>query len=149
MHSIPARHQHRHFKTLIVLVLAMTGGTLFLFWLGKLSPATPLRATTWNQILVRAHDSGTDRGFFHFRIDPQGQLYQSEAWQARQRASRGDGAIRIVVTRNSTEPRITQEQTMALSRLVADLSRRFRIASDRVHVDQTRRVASIPDRGEF
>lgn len=127
----------------------MTGGTFFLFWIGKLAPVTPLRAKVWNQIVVRSVSPTEDRGFFHFRVDREGRLYQSNAWSNGRRASPGEGAIYILVSRASDGPEILPAQTRAISVIVSDLTQRYHIPPDRVSVDEPRRVANIGNLGEF
>ncbi len=144
-----ARYQHRHLKTLIVLVVAMTGGTFFLFWIGKLAPVTPLRAKVWNQIVVRSVGPTEDRGFFHFRVDQEGRLYQSNAWSNGRRAAPGEGAIYVLVSRASANPGISAAQTRAISVIVSDLTQRYHIPADHVIVDEPRRIADIGTQGEF
>lgn len=138
------RHQHRHFKTLIVLVLSMTGGTYFLFWVGGLAPVTPLRGSTglavdapsaWDRIQVQARPTGDREPFFHFRIDPTGRLLESRAWQAGQGSGRATGTIHILVSCSTTEARLTASQSSALVRLIADLRGRYGIAKDRVVIE--------------
>lgn len=141
---MPARiapHPHRHFKTLIVLVLSMTGATFFLFWLANLSPVTPLRARpmqslNWDSISVRAERPGDTRGFFHFRIDEDGKLYQTSAWKAGQPSANLPGAIHILLSSDSGSDRPTVAQASSLSRTISELRRRYGIGESQVHVDR-------------
>ena len=133
------RHQHRHYKTLITLVVAMTGGTFFLYGIGKLSPVvpvTPLRAeartaVTWNGINVRTHILGTARGFYHYRIDEAGRLSPSNAWDDR-RDPTGDGTIQILITSPSDDGGVTAAQTKQLTALLGSLRKDYQIPKDRV-----------------
>lgn len=138
-----ARHQHRHYKTLIVLVMSMTGGTMFLFWIGQLAPVTPLRsstptARTWTQIAVRSQDAREQDGFHHFKIDEAGRPSVSEAWDQAKHDARGSGTVHILVTCESTEARLTTVQAEKLKRLIDILRTEHRIAPDRVRISQSR-----------
>lgn len=154
MQSVPVRqHQHRHYKTLIVLVLAMTGGMLFLFWVAELAPVTPLRsqlpaAAPWDRILVKAQDLSSPKGFCHFYIDEQGQPFKSRAWEDKREEPGNDGAIVVIVGCESSDGRLTNPQATALSRVIADLRAQHRIRGDRVEVVHASRLASS-DSGEF
>jgi hypothetical protein len=146
MPASAARHQFRHYKTLIVLVVAMTGSTIFLYWLGRLAPVTPLRAKTpaaWNQIVVRAAGPRTDEGFYHFKIDRQGRVSESSAWSAQRSAQNGEGAIHVVIACVSADSKLTPTQTKALSRTIDGLRKTYGIASDRVRVAPAPQVASL------
>ncbi len=136
MAASKSRHQHRHYKTLIALVLSMTGGTFFLLWVGRLSPVTPLlgqvaSAQRWNDIAVRAEDDRNPRGFFHLRIDESGMLYQSSAWKNGQPDPDHPETIHVLLTSSGG---VTPAQTQTLSRTIADLCRRHGIASEHVSV---------------
>lgn len=136
MAASKSRHQHRHYKTLIALVLSMTGGTFFLLWVGRLTPVTPLRgqvaaAQRWNEITVRAESDHNPRGFFHLRIDEAGQLFQSSAWKIGQPDPDHPEAIHVLLT---SAAGVTPAQTQTLSRTIADLRRQHGIASERVSV---------------
>ena len=141
---MPARiasHSHRHFKTLIVLVFSMTGATFSLFWLANLSPVTPLRARpiqtlNWHSISVHAEKPGDARGFFHFRIDEAGKLYQTSAWKAGQPSANLPGAIHILLSADNGLAKPTTAQTASLSRTISELRRRYSIGESRVHVDR-------------
>ncbi len=155
MQSVPVRqHQHRHYKTLIILVLAMTGGMLFLFWVAEMAPVTPLRSQVpatepWDRILVKAQDLSSPKGFCHIYIDEQGQPFKSRAWEERREQPGNDGAIVVVVGCESAEGRLTNSQAKALSRIIADLRARHRIRGDHVEVVTPSRLASSGDDGEF
>lgn len=133
--------QHRHFKTLLVLVLAMTGGTFLLFGVAKLAPVmhvAPLRAEalparTWTQVVVRSATADVPKGFFHWRIDEVGRLYQTDAWANGQDPS-GDGTIQVLISTSAPGGGVTPKQTRQLTRLLADLQSQFDIAKDRVRV---------------
>jgi len=133
--------QQRHFKTLIALVLAMTGGTLLLFGVAKLTPVmhvAPLRADaraakTWTQVVVRSAAADSPKGFFHWRIDEVGRLYQTDAWANGQDSS-GDGSIQVLISTSAPGGKITPKQSQQLTRLLADLQGQFGISKDRVRV---------------
>lgn len=141
MPAIAMRYQHRHYKTLIVLVLSMTGGTFFLYWVGKLSPVmhirpTPLRAESpapqaWNQISVRTQTIGQPVGFYHWRIDPQGRLSSSDAWKSGI-DPQADGSIQVVVATHSSNSGISSGQVKQLGLLLADLREVHHIPKDRI-----------------
>jgi len=139
-------HQHRHFKTLIVLVLAMTGGTILLYWIAQIAPITPLRGTAaasgpWTRIAVRAQVAGTPHGFFHYRIDQTGRLFQSYAWLSGQHSRRSPDAIHILLTCPDRDLRISPAQARELSRLISKLRREHGIPQTRVSVESARGVA--------
>lgn len=150
MRATTARNQYRHYRTLIALVLAMSAGTSLLFWLARFSPVTPLRSTAqaslqWTQISVRAESEQAPRGFFHYRIDEAGHLYQSYAWKAGQ-ADRGTPkTIHILLTCHDVDARVTEPQARTLSKVISQLRDQYDIAADRVYVEATRGVA---ERGE-
>jgi membrane protein implicated in regulation of membrane protease activity len=140
------RHQFRHFKTLIVLVLAMTGGTIFLYWVGRLAPVTPLRAkmpAAWSQIVVRAADSRADQGFFHLQIDEQGHVNESSAWAGQRYAANSEGTIHVVVSSSTADGKLTKVQTDALSRTLNGLRKNFGIPTDRIRTVQSPQVAGL------
>lgn len=131
------RSQHRHYKTLIVLVVAMTGGTLFLYWVGQLSPVTPLRSSTpsaeaWRQIGIRVQPTSEFAGFYHWRVDEHGDLYRSAAWRQGQQDPTLPGTIQILLTTAARTDRVGENQAKALARLVGDLRERYHIQEDRV-----------------
>ncbi|HVP12845.1 MAG TPA: hypothetical protein VMV94_16850 [Phycisphaerae bacterium] len=147
-----ARHQFRHFKTLIVLVVAMTGSTIFLYWLGRLAPVTPLRAKTpaaWNQILVRANGPRTDEGFYHLKIDQQGRVSESSAWGGQRYAQNSEGTIHLLVACDAPDTKLTPTQTAALSRTIADLRKTYGIPSDHIRVAQSAQTANFGDQISF
>ena len=147
-----SRHQFRHFKTLIVLVLAMTGGTIFLYWVGRLAPVTPLRAKTpaaWSQILVRATDPQADQGFFHFRIDEQGHVDESNAWAGQRYAANSEGTIHLVVSCSAADGKLTTAQTNALTRTLTGLRKTFGIPTERIHTAQSPQVAGLGNALDF
>jgi len=133
--------QQRHFKTLIALVLAMTGGTFLLFGVAKLTPVmhvAPLRADarpakTWTQVVVRSAAADSPKGFFHWRIDEVGRLYQTDAWANGQDPS-GDGSIQVLISTSVPGGEVTPKQSRQLTRLLADLQGQFGISKDRVRV---------------
>ncbi len=147
MPATTVRHQHRHFKTLIVLVLSMTGGTMFLFWVGGLAPVTPLRGKTvaavenddagsWSRISVRAHRSDQTLGFHHFRIDQQGRISEHLAWRAGLQDTRSPGTVHVVLSCRSASRGVRPIQTKVLARLIADLRAQYHIPKDRVRIDR-------------
>jgi hypothetical protein len=148
MLATPVAHRHRHYKTLALLVLSMTAGTSFLFWLGNLAPVTPLRgsakaARPWTRIAVRAEAAAAGRGFFHYRIDENGRLFQSSAWKSGLHDPRRPGAILVLLTTGRHESRPTPLQQAALARLLDDLRDRHAISADQVRYDSSRALASI------
>lgn len=145
MAAIQARHQHRHFKTLIVLVLAMTGGTFLLFTIAQFSPVTPLRASAgpWNQIVVRTEGPQTDRGFFHYRIDDSGRLFQSYAWKAGQHDRSSPGAIHVLLTCTDHKMQVTGAQARTLSVILQQLQQQFAVSSDAISVDAGESLAEV------
>lgn len=150
MSASAVRHQYRHYRTLIVLVLAMTAGTVLLFWLARFSPVTPLRSTassgrTWSQISVRAECVASSHGFFHYRIDENGRLFQSHAWQVGQAERSSPKTVQILLTCADRDAKISSAQTRMLSRLISQLCQEHGIPADRVFVEASRGVA---DRGE-
>lgn len=159
MAAATVRHQHRHYKTLIVLVLAMTGGTFLLFWVGKLAPVIPLRGNTqvapsWDRILVRAEpaDAVTASGFYHLRIDGCGWLYQSSAWNAGRQDRNAPGTIQLVLTSDQPGGKITPAQSQALSHVIADLCKQYRIRPERIAVTQSPgppRLAGMAENSDY
>jgi len=133
------QQQHRHYKTLIVLVASMTAGTLMLYSLAQLSPrVTPLSSRTpgqWNRISIRALTSDAPRGFFHFRIDADGRLFQSRAWDAGQYERGTPGTVHVLLTCQRSDRRVTSSQADTLSRIISQLRRELSIESDNVTVD--------------
>jgi len=140
MSAASAAHKHRHYKTLILLVVSMTVGAFFLFWLGQMAPVTPLRGKAagpdkWSRVVVRtAADNQSDLGFFHYRIDGAGQLYQTAAWKNNMHDPRHQGAIEIVVSLPSADAGISRIQEKSLARLVSDLRRKFSIPADQIRL---------------
>ncbi|MBX3395142.1 MAG: N-acetylmuramoyl-L-alanine amidase [Phycisphaerae bacterium] len=150
MSAHAVRHKYRHYRTLAVLVFAMTGGTMLLFWLGQFAPVTPLRSTAasgrqWSQIAVRAESRAAARGFFHYRIDEAGQLYQSYAWKAGQYEQSSPKTVHILLTCPDAQARVTELQARTLGQLISRLRTDHAIAADRVFVDAAK---GIVDRGE-
>ncbi|MCG8408540.1 MAG: hypothetical protein MI923_25340 [Phycisphaerales bacterium] len=145
MPSGSVRHQNRHFKTLIVLVLAMTSGTFLLFWVAQVAPVTPLKGKTlstkaWTEISVRANAASAPRGFFHYRIDHTGRLFQSNAWTAGQHDRGHPGAIHVLLTCPDYDMRVSPSQAKTLSQIISKLRHDHAIASDKVQVDATEGV---------
>ncbi len=141
-----ARNQYRHYRTLIALVLAMSAGTTILFWLARFSPVTPLRSTAagsrqWTQISVRAETDDASRGFFHYRIDDGGRLYQSYAWKAGQDERSSPRTIHILLTCLHADAKVTERQAKTLSKVISQLRDEFEIPADRVYVEAARGVA--------
>ncbi len=145
------RHKHRHFKTLIVLVLAMTGGAFLLFWVAQFSPVTPLRGETgahglWNQIAVRAQSERSPRGFFHYRIDLSGRLFESSAWKNRRFNRATPGVVHILLTCPEGDPRVSPAQARTLKHIVSRLRTEYRIAEDDIHVAPAGHQSDAPGR---
>lgn len=135
-----ARHQHRHFKTLILLVISTTAGTYFLFWADQLAPTQRpqtlqgLSATAeapWDGILVRT-ESEQKPGFFHFRIDNSGQLYQSSAWRTSRQDPRSEGVIHLVLSRSRFDQSPSRPQADTLARVLDHLQRKYGISRSRI-----------------
>jgi hypothetical protein len=150
MSASAVRHQYRHYRTLIVLVLAMTAAAMLLFWLGRFSPVTPLRSTVastkhWTQISVRAENSQSDRGFFHYRIDEAGKLFQSYAWKAGQYERSTPKTVHILLCCDEPDAKVSDSQTKTLIRLISQVRTDFDIPADRVFVEASKGIA---DRGE-
>lgn len=147
-----SRHQHRHYKTLIALVVSMTGGTFFLLWVGRLSPVTPLRGQVlatprWTEIAVRAESDHNPRGFFHLRIDEAGRLFQSSAWKIGQPDPDHPESIHLLLT--SAEEGATAAQRQTLSRTIADLRQQHGIPSSGVSVISPEPRAQSAGAGEL
>jgi len=122
-----------------MLVLAMTGGTMSLFWLAQVSPVTPLSGRTaspsaWNAIAIRTASSDDPRGFYHFRIDESGRVFQSGAWQGFRSHPDTPGAIHILVTTNRPGQIVSPAQAATLSRTLSDLQSRLSIPDARIVV---------------
>ena len=138
MPAAAVRHQHRHFKTLIALVVATTGGTFFLYGAAKLSPVTPLRANVsadklWTDIDVSEQLPGSATGFYHWRIDKSGRpASPSDAWNNNQDPY-GNGRIQLLVASPSKDGGITKRQAEQLDRLITELRGKYNIPKDRVH----------------
>ncbi|RIK64257.1 MAG: hypothetical protein DCC65_14670 [Planctomycetota bacterium] len=133
------RHQHRHYKTLILLVLSMTGGTFLLLWLAQFSPVTPLRgrsagATDWREIEVRAESTAAAAGFYHLRIDANGRLFRSDAWKYQQAHPEQPGVIAVLLSSTHSNGRPTPAQQQTLSRVLAELGQRYSIDAQEVSV---------------
>ena len=133
-------HQHRHFKTLIVLVLAMTSGTVLLFWVAQIAPITPLRGKTaataaWTQIAVRAQPAEVSHGFYHYRIDATGRLFQSRAWLEGRHDRSTPGAVHVLLTCPDRSLRVSAAQGETLSRIIAELRGKHTIPEARVSVE--------------
>jgi hypothetical protein len=141
MHAHSARHRHRHFKTLILLVVSMTAGAFFLFWLGQMTPVTPLRGKPraegrWDWISVRTvSPRGDQKAPFHLRIDEAGRLYQTSAWKTRTAAPGQVGTIQVVLNVTGAESGINPVQERALAKLIGDLRKQFGIAGDCVRLE--------------
>lgn len=124
----------------------MTGGTLFLYWVGKLTPVTPLRAKSpagWSQILVRAADPGTEDGFYHVKLDAGGGVSASSAWRVQRYAQQGDGVIHVLVRCPKPGARVTPEQTKVLTQLLSELRQTYDIPASRVRVTQPSQLAGL------
>ncbi len=142
MAGVATRNQHRHYKTLIVLVLAMTIGAFVLFWAARLSPVIPLSATRearvdWSRISVRAEALPVTRGFFHYRIDASGRLFESYAWKAGQSERNTPGTIHVLLTCTDESLQVSPEQARTLSQIISKLRQRHSVPADRVRVEPT------------
>lgn len=140
------RHQHRHFKTLIVLVLAMTGGTFLLFWIAQITPITPLRASVnnWTHISVRAAEGRSTAGFYHYRIDEVGRLFRNQSWNAETGDDRPGKTIVVVLTCPNGDQRVSSAQAGTLTHLLSELRHRHGIPADRVRVEPPAGTARRP-----
>lgn len=135
------KQQHRHYKTLIVLVASMTVGTFMLYSLAQISPkVTPLHSRTpghWNRISIRALTTEAQRGFFHFRIDTDGRLFQSRAWDTGQFDRGTPGTVHVLLTCKRNDLRVSSNQAETLSRIISQLRRELSIEAENVTVDST------------
>ena len=151
MQAASIAHKNRHYKTLILLVISMTVGAFFLFWLSKMTPVIPLRgkvatAPSWNKITVRtASTAQRERGFFHYRIDEDGQLFQTNAWKAGSQHPRQLGAIQVLVTVSDSDAGINVAEEKALTRLVSDLRQKYGISANQVRLEKSATLASGSD----
>ncbi|HPF39633.1 MAG TPA: N-acetylmuramoyl-L-alanine amidase [Phycisphaerae bacterium] len=139
--------QNRHYKTLIVLVCSMTIGTFVLYGMAQISPAIPLQsraATHWNSISIRKVVQDAPRGFFHFRIDHEGRIFQSRAWDAGQFDRSNPGAIQVLLTcdRDDLVPSYGQYESLEL--FISRLCKTYSIDSERgITVEQP--AATVAD----
>ena len=119
----------------------MTVGTLMLYSLAQLSPrVTPLRSDTpgqWNRVTIRTIPSDAPRGFSHFRIDAEGRLFQSRAWDAGQFERGTPGAIHVLLTCDRNDRQVSTDQAAILSRILTQLRRELSIAPENINVDTT------------
>ncbi|MBI5764040.1 MAG: N-acetylmuramoyl-L-alanine amidase [Planctomycetes bacterium] len=151
MQAQSVANKNRHFKTLILLVVSMTVGAFFLFWLGQMTPVTPLSARAksaapFKEIAVRTGMAETrDKSFFHLRIDEEGRLFQTTAWKAKAHDPRRLGTIQIVLTVSEQDEGISAAQQKCLARLLADLRKDFAIASSNIRLDKMPTLASHED----
>jgi hypothetical protein len=152
MSASSAAHKNRHYKTLIVLVLSMTMGTLFLFWLGKFTPVTPLRASTgraWHQISVRSVVQGESDGFYHLKVNGDGQVVPSSASERGQANPLGNpDTIQIVLRTSGPDSELSVAQTKALSKLIANLCKKHSIAANQVFADSAAPRTRTPRAGD-
>lgn len=151
MQAQSVSNKNRHFKTLILLVVSMTFGAFFLFWLGQMTPVTPLSAraksaATFKDIAVRTGMAESrDKSFFHLRIDEEGRLFQTTAWKAKAHDPRRLGTIQIVLTVSEQDEGITTAQEKCLAKLLSDLRNEFAIANSNIRLDRTPTLASHED----
>ena len=138
MASQSIKHSNRHFKTLILLVVSMTAGAFLLFWIDKHTPThrpRTLRGLTaskpWTDVAIRSAASAQGVGLFHFRIDADGNWYQSSAWKNGLRDPANEGTIHILLTRDGGGS--PEAQQLALRRLVDQIQREHRIDTDHIH----------------
>ena len=134
------QQQNRHYKTLIVLVCSMTFGTFVLYGMAQISPAIPLQsraASHWSRISIRKVSEGAPRGFFHYRIDSAGRIFESRAWEAGQVNRNDPNAIQVLLTcdRNDLVP--SYEQYKSLELFISQLCRQHSIDAERnISVEQ-------------
>lgn len=134
------QQQNRHYKTLMVLVCSMTIGTFVLYGMAQISPAIPLQSRSnnnWNRILIRATTTDAPRGFFHFRIDAEGRVFQSRAWDARQIDRNNPGAIKVLLTCDRPDLVPTPDQYHNLELFISQLRKTYYIAGENVAMEQT------------
>jgi len=148
MASQSIKHSNRHFKTLILLVVSMTAGAFLLFWIDKHTPThrpRTLRGLTaskpWTDVAIRSAASAQGVGLFHFRIDADGNWYQSSAWKNGLRDPASEGTIHILLTRDGGRSGSAQSQQLGLRRLVDQLQREHRIDSEHVRAIQADVIA--------
>src|SRR5262245_45638176 len=136
MAAATCKHKHRHFKTLILLVVSMTGGAFLLFWVDQNTPTHRPRtlrglvpSSGWTDVAVRTAPATGEHGFSHFRIAADGQWYQSSAWRRGQRAPTGESTIHVVLTKASGANQVSAAQQSALRLLVEQLRKQYQISS--------------------
>jgi len=139
MAAAPCKHKHRHFKTLILLVVSMTSGAFLLFWVDQHTPTHRPRTlrgmvpnSGWTDVAVRTVSAADAHGFFHFRIAADGQWYQSSAWTQGRRDPKAESTIHVVLTKAAGASRVSDAQQSALRLLVEQLRRQYQIAPDHV-----------------
>ena len=139
MAAAPCKHKHRHLKTLILLVVSMTGGAFLLFWVDQNTPTHRPRtlrglvpSSGWTDVAVRTVPAAGEHGFFHFRIASDGQWYQSSAWTQGQRDPKAQSTIHVVLTKPAGASRVSDAQQSALRKLVEQLRRQYQIAPDHI-----------------
>ncbi len=149
MAAATCKHKHRHFKTLILLVVSMTGGAFLLFWVDQNTPTHRPRTlrglvptTGWTDVAVRTVSAAENHGFFHFRIASDGQWYQSNAWAQGRRDEKSTSTIHVVLTKPGDTGRVSTAQQSALRQLVDQLRRQYQIAPDHIKPVQTALVRS-------
>ncbi len=132
--------QHRHYKTLIVLVFSMTAGTFFLYGLAMISPAAiPLQSRSayhWNRIVIRATTADAPRGFFHFRIDDEGRIFESRAWDAGRPIAPSDpSTIHVLLTCEHGDLQVSPVQYDKLTLFISRLRKKYSIVSENVAME--------------
>lgn len=139
MAAAPCKHKHRHFQTLILLVVSMTAGAFLLFWVDQNTPThrpRTLRSMVankgWTDVAVRTVAASEEHGFFHFRIAADGQWFQSSAWKQGRRDPKAESTIHVVLTKPGGANRVTDAQQSALRVLVEQLRREYQISIDHV-----------------
>lgn len=148
MAAASCKHKNRHFKTLILLVVSMTGGAFLLFWVDQNTPTHRPRTlrglvpSGWTDVAVRTVPAAGDHGFFHFRIASDGQWYQSSAWTQGRRDPNAASTIHVVLTKPGDNGRVNEVQQTALRQLVDQLRRQYHIAPDHVRPMQAKLVRS-------
>ncbi|MCB9852121.1 MAG: N-acetylmuramoyl-L-alanine amidase [Phycisphaerales bacterium] len=142
-----AKQQNRHYKTLIVLVCSMTIGTFVLYGMARISPAIPLQsrsAASWNRISIRKVADDAPRGFFHFRIDHEGRIFQSRAWDAGQFDRANPGAIQVLLTCDQDDLVPSYGQYESLELFISRLCKTYSIDSER-NISVENSAATVAD----
>jgi hypothetical protein len=121
-----------------------------LFWIDYLAPTHRPRSLlgmtavsgAWNSVAVRTQDARDEAGFFHFRIDEAGQLYQSNHWKSGFQHPASEGVIHVVVSVSDPAAPINASQNSVLAQVITQLCRDHRIPQERVQVIPLARLAA-------